>query len=104
MHVTLDVSWNRIFTPAPLSQGPGKELEPAARGREAPFDFAIDFHTNKSTALFVSVRTRNRHDIWRRRFRGASEHTTQMIFANVFELCTRHDLFVDRADFPTDLE
>src|SRR5437868_6557258 len=74
MNMTLDVSWQRVFVPAPFSEGSGKEFELPARGREATPNFAMDAYANQSTTFPISIRTRDRHHIWRSRFRGASEH------------------------------
>src|SRR5882724_6981004 len=98
MNMTLNVSWDRVFAPAPFSQRAGKEFELAARSREAAADFAIDFHPNPSTTLRVSVRTGNRYDIRRSRFRRASEHPAQLVFANVVKFFSRHGLFIDRTN------
>src|SRR6266481_10033098 len=104
MDVALDVGWNRIFLPAPLSQSSGKKFEPAAWGREATTDLVVNFHTQESAALFVPVRTGNRNDVRRGWFRRSGEYASQTIFADVFKLSARHGLFVNGADPSADFK
>src|SRR5713226_3940512 len=104
MNMALDVSRYRVFAPAPIGERFRIEFEPAAWGREATFDFVINFYPDKSTTVRIAVRTGNRNHIRRGGFRGAGEHAAKMIFGNIVELFGRHCLFMDRADLLCDFK
>src|SRR5436853_3834361 len=102
--MALDVRRNRVFTPAPSGERLGKEFQATARRGKATLDFTIHPYADKATAFFIAVRTRNWHDIRRRRFGCAREDAAKMIFANVFEFFSGDCLFMNCADSFGDLE
>src|SRR6266498_3404799 len=46
MNMTLDVSWNRVFMPAPIGERLGEEFEFAARCGKSALDLAVDSYAN----------------------------------------------------------
>src|SRR3989442_101147 len=102
--MTLDVVWNRVFGPAPISKGLRKEFEPAARRGKATLDFTIHPDTDKAPPFSVAVRAGNWHDIRRSRFGRAREHAAKVTFANIFEFFSGDRLLMNRANLLCDFE
>ena len=102
--MTLDVVWNRVFGPAPISKGLRKEFEPAARRGKATLDFTIHSYADKAPPFFIAVGTGNWHDIRRNRFGRARENAAKMICANVFEFFSGDRLLVNCANLLCDFK
>src|SRR5205809_8139615 len=104
MNMTGDVSRNRAFCPTPIGERPGKELEFAAWSWKAAFDLTVYFDAGQAPARFVTIGAGNWHNVWRSRFRCASEYASKTIFVNVFKFFRRNLLIIKRSGLPLDFE
>src|SRR6185369_4867318 len=96
--VTVEVSRYRQLRPTPITQCRRKELQPAARCWKTTFDRAVEIDSNKAAAFFITIRQRQRNDVWTSRFRPSCEDSAEAILARVIKLCRRNNLFVNSAD------
>ena len=104
MDVTLDVARDGMLGPAPVSEGGGEELEPAAGGGEATQDAAVDLDPDRAPAVGVGLGRGQRDDVGPGRPWRLGVNTTNLIDFEVIELLSRDRLLMQRPHLATDLE